>query len=354
MKAAFTHHAGEFTLDAAFSAPDKGFTALFGPSGSGKTTMLRLIAGLIRAPRGYFEVNGHVWQDEAPGIFVPPHRRRIGYVFQDSRLFGHLTVRGNLYYGYRRAAGRRLDPDHVVGQLDLGGLLERYPAQLSGGQKQRVGIGRALLTSPSLMLFDEPLASLDDEGKREILAVLERLHDRLEIPAIYVSHSVEEVGRLADTIALISQGRVTACGPAGEIATRLDLPLARDEGALAIVTAVVESHDDAYGLTYLTFPGGIITAPRWSLPPGSPARVGVHARDVSLALSRPEGISLLNVFPGVVTGVAPVGPSSALVSVAVGNGAVLLSRVTRKSVDALALAPGRHLYAMVKGVALAR
>ncbi|MBI4665423.1 MAG: molybdenum ABC transporter ATP-binding protein [Nitrospinae bacterium] len=355
MKAAFKTQVSTFLLDARFTAPDKGFTALFGPSGSGKTTLLRCVAGLARAPEGYFEVNGQVWQDESNNIFLPPHKRSVGYVFQDSRLFWHLTAEENLKYGYNRAPAseRKINPEEVIGWLGLENLLGRKPHQLSGGQKQKVAIARALLTSPKLMLFDEPLASLDDEGKQEILSGLELLHGKLSIPALYVSHSVEEVSRLADHIALMSDGMVMAHGAIAEISTRLDLPMAREEGAGAVVEARVARLDPQYGLAYLEFPGGALVLPKQGLARGSVARVRILARDVGLALRKPEDTSLLNVLSCRVAGVETLDHSSVIAQLAVGE-TVILSKITRKSADTLGIKPGLELFAMIKSVALAK
>ncbi len=340
-----------FTLDVDLDLPGRGVTALFGPSGSGKTTLLRAIAGLERAPGGRLVVNGETWQDE--GVFLPTHRRPLGYVFQEASLFPHLTVLGNLEYGERRvpAAARRVSLAQAVELLGIGHLLARRPERLSGGERQRVAIARALALSPRLLLMDEPLAALDMKLKREILPYLDRLHDALEIPVLYVSHAPDEVGRLADHVVLMEAGRVAASGAITALTTRLDLPLAHGDAAAAVVEAVVAGHDAAYELTFLDFPGGRLTLPRHAVEVGQRVRLRIQARDVSLTLEPQTGTSILNILPATVTGLAADSPGQVMVGLDVG-GAPLLSRITRKSADALGLAPGRAIHAQVKGVAI--
>lgn len=342
-----------FDLDMELIAPGRGVTALFGPSGSGKTTFLRLIAGLSRADHGRVTVNGEAWQDSDSGLFIPPHDLPVGFVFQDSRLFPHLTVRENLLYGYKRLpAGRRVvKSEDVIQRLSLENLLDRYPATISGGQKQRVAIGRALLRSPRLLLFDEPLASLDAEGKSEILHYLETLKDELPAPSIYVTHSMDEVARVADHMALIRDGGIIRSGPVGEMFTSLDSPLALEEEAGAALDAVVVGHDEEYHLTTLKFAGGIMSVSRSGLAVDSRVRVRVIASDVSLSLNKPEGSSVLNVFEAVVTGVAEKSLSQVIVGLDAG-GAGLLARITKKSAAALGIRPGVKVYALVKSVAV--
>ena len=347
---ALTGRLGGFHLDVAFTAPMRGITALFGPSGCGKTTLLRSIAGLQRLA-GHVRVGPDCWQDDNAGSFRPAHRRPVGYVFQDACLFTHLSVRGNLEYGLRRTDAPRVSLDEVVELLGLAPLLARRPQGLSGGQCQRVAIGRALLTSPRLLLMDEPLASLDQRSRNEILPYLERLHAELDMPVLYVSHAPGEVARLADELVLLEAGRVRATGPSGALLSRLDL--ARDQGdeAEAVVEATVAGHDDDYALSYLDFPGGRFAVSRSALPVGQSARLQVLARDVSITLEHQSGTSILNIFPAVVTELAATGPSQTLVRLDVA-GTPLLARLTRKSVDALGLAPGARVYAQVKTVAL--
>jgi len=351
IQARFNIRRGDFTLDLDLEFPARGVTALFGPSGCGKTTLLRAMAGLEHDPDGYCRVQDEVWQDG--GQFLPPHRRPLGYVFQEASLFPHLSVRRNLEYGLKRvpAERRRVGLDEAAELLGVQRLLERRPKGLSGGERQRVAIARALLTSPRLLLMDEPLAALDRASKREILPYLERLHDELAMPVLYVSHSAEEVARLADHLVLLEAGRLRADGPIGELLTRLDL--AREQGAEAeaVIQARVAGHDAEFHLSYLEFPGGRFCVARNSLPEGQPARLRVLARDVSLTLERQSGTSILNIFPATVDGLAEDGPAQMLVRLDIG-GTPLLSRITRKSASVLELAPGRQVYAQVKAVAL--
>ena len=352
IEARFEVTLGAFRLEAAFSAPARGVTALFGPSGSGKTTLLRCIAGLERVPGGTLRINGERWQDG--GHFLPTHRRPLGYVFQEASLFAHLSVRANLEYGLRRVpqAAHKVAFEQAVALLGLESLLARDPARLSGGERQRVAIARALLTSPQLLLMDEPLAALDQASKDDILPYLERLHDELAIPVLYVSHALDEVARLADHLVLLERGQVRASGPVAELVTRLDLPLAHGDSAEAIVAATVAAHDAEYGLSYLDSRAGRISLPRVALPAGHAVRVRIRARDVSLMLAHPEGTSILNIFPARVVDISDDSPGHVMVRLDAG-GETLLTRITRKSAGLLALAPGAPVFAQVKGVALA-
>ncbi|MDR6538048.1 molybdenum ABC transporter ATP-binding protein [Variovorax soli] len=340
-----------FSLDIALDLPGRGVSALFGPSGCGKTTCLRAIAGLLRAPGGSVVVNGECWQDGAR--FVPTHRRALGYVFQEARLFAHLDVRRNLEYGIRRVATaqRRVPLAQAVELLGIGHLLARRPDTLSGGERQRVGIARALATSPRLLLMDEPLASLDLQRKREILPYLERLHAELDIPVIYVSHAADEVARLADHLVLMEAGRVLASGPAPALMTRLDLPLAHGDTAGAVVDATVTGFDAAFGLTQLAFAGGTLWLPHGGSRIGLAVRVRIQARDVSLTLTPQADTSVLNILPATVTDLAQDGPAQVMVGLDVG-GARLLARITRKSAALLRLREGAAVHAQVKGVAI--
>ena len=334
---------GTFSLDVAFEAPG-GLTALFGPSGSGKTTVLRCLAGLTRAPAGFVAVEGECWQDEARGVFLPAHLRACGYVFQEASLFPHLSVRANLEYGWKRvpAGARKVDFDHTIELLGLGTLLSRMPAHLSGGERQRVAMARAVLASPRLLLMDEPLASLDEARKGEVLYYVERLRDELRVPIVYVSHSFEEVVRLADTVVMVTEGRVGATGPVAGLL--LD--------ASVIETRVAE-HDLAWGLTRLHFAGGTLYASDVDALPGERVRVRIQARDVSLALSAPRNASFLNVLAGTVTGLGAEHGASVDVALDV-VGTPLTARVTRKSAAALRLEPGRPVFALIKSVAIDR
>ncbi|WP_181295204.1 molybdenum ABC transporter ATP-binding protein [Pseudomonas sp. Q2-TVG4-2] len=343
-----------FTLDVDLQLPGRGVTALFGHSGSGKTSCLRCIAGLERAGTGLLEVNGECWQDSASRSFVPPHRRALGYVFQDANLFAHLTVRHNLEFGMKRVAAhlRRVVWSQAVELLGIGHLLERMPEHLSGGERQRVAIARALLTSPRLLLMDEPLAALDLKRKQEVLPYLERLHDELEIPVIYVSHSPDEVARLADHVVLLEEGRVIAQGGLHETLARLDLPIAFSEDAGVVIESRVAEHDPTYHLTRLVFPGGDVLVAQRDEAIGHRLRFRVHARDVSLALERAEGTSISNLLPARVEQiVAADTPAHVLVRLDA-QGTPLLARITRRSADQLGVIEGKALWAQIKSVAL--
>ena len=343
-----------FTLDVAFES-GAGITALFGRSGSGKTTLVNAIAGLIRPDDGRIAVDGECLFDAARGIDLPVERRRVGYVFQDARLFPHLTVRDNLRYGYERVApaARYVEFDHVVELLDIAPLLARRPARLSGGEKQRVAIGRALLASPRLLLMDEPLAALDGERKREVLHYIERLHAEVKVPIVYVTHAVEEIVRLAETVVLMAGGRVVARGAVGEVMGRADLrgQTGIFEGGAVIETRVA-ARDAAYALATLEFAGGALRVPGVDAAIGAALRVRIRARDVSIALEPPREVSVLNVLAGTITGVDAGDGPSVLVHLDLG-GAAIAARVTRYSADRLGLAAGRRVYALIKAVSLA-
>ncbi len=351
--ASFSQRNGDFSLDVALSLPGRGVTAIYGPSGSGKTTLLRCIAGLERSGGGFLSVNGEVWQDDKAGVFVPVHQRPLGYVFQEASLFAHLDVQGNLDYGLKRvpAAKRRVPLDQAIELLGIGQLLNRRSDTLSGGERQRVAIARALATSPSLLLMDEPLASLDVQRKAEILPYLERLHDELDMPVLYVSHSPDEVARLADHLVLLADGKLLAAGPARELMTRMDLPMAHGDSAAAIIDATVSGLEPQYHLSHADFAGGRISLLNPKLQVGQRVRVRIQARDVSLTLARQDGSSVLNVFAAVVSGLSPDNPGQVMVSLDAG-GSTLLARVSQKSADALGLSPGKAVFAQVKGVAV--
>lgn len=343
-----------FELDVDLKLPGHGVTALFGHSGSGKTTILRCVAGLERAAEARLEINGEIWQDSAAGVFLPTHRRALGYVFQEASLFPHLSVRRNLEYGLKRVdvASRRVSWDRVLELLGIGHLLDRLPGRLSGGERQRVGIARALLTSPRLLLLDEPLAALDLKRKNEILPYLERLHDELDIPVLLVSHSPDEVARLADHVVLLDQGRVAAQGGLQETLARLDLPTAFSEDAGVVIESLVAEHDDHYHLTRLEFPGGAVLVARRPEAPGQRLRLRVHARDVSLALNQIEDTSITNVLPATVREVVDADtPAHVLVRLDA-EGTPLIARITRRSCDQLEVLPGKCMWAQIKAVAL--
>ncbi|WP_455216631.1 molybdenum ABC transporter ATP-binding protein [Kaarinaea lacus] len=347
-----------FELDVTFSVPSRGVTALFGASGCGKTTTLRSIAGLLQSQQGFFRLENELWQDSDKNIFLPPHQRPVGYVFQDAALFPHLSVKANLSYGLHRIekAKRQLDYDEVIQLLGLESLLARNTINLSGGEKQRVAIARALLTSPSLLLMDEPLSALDAQSKNEIMPYLEQLHTELAIPAIYVSHSIDEVARLADHIVLLEQGRVATQGRVQDVFTDLDHNLSHYSDASAIIETTLMSHDDSYCLSHLAFSNHILTVPcldknKSEFHEGNRIRVIIHARDVSLALQHARGTSILNIFPARVVEIRDENASQVLVKLDI-DGHMLLSRITRKSAEHLQLEPNLNLFAQVKSAAL--
>lgn len=359
IQARFAVQLEAFSLDIDACMAPEGVTALFGPSGAGKTTVLRCMAGLERAPHGVFRVGEETWQDESVGTFLPPHRRAVGVVFQDVGLFPHLTVERNLHYGRRRSQRRRrlqgasVDSEEVIDLLEIRGLLDRHPARLSGGEAHRVAIARSLLADPRLLLLDEPLTGLDAKGKSEIMAYLERIFRELSIPVVYVSHSLDEVARLADDMRILEKGRITASGSPQALLARLDLPVAHADAAGAVIETEVTRHDLDYRLTHLDFAGGQLRIPYRDLEPGTPVRVRIQARDVSIALEEPSGTSILNVLAAKIDALSTESSGQVLVRLIVGE-AVLLARVTRKSAEALDLRPGQSVYAQVKSVGLIR
>jgi len=343
------HARGSFKLAAKFAA-QPGVTALFGRSGSGKSSLVDIVAGLIKPQRGKVAVDGQTLVDTDRGVFVPKHRRRVGYVFQDSRLFPHLSVRQNLLYGRwfsRGEGGAAGDFNSIVELLGIGSLIERKPDSLSGGEKQRVAIGRALLARPRLLLMDEPLASLDEARRAEILPYIERLRDGAGVPILYVSHSVTEVARLATTVVILSEGKVTAVGPVLDI-----LPLADASDGGSVLGAVVAGHDESFQLTTLTSAAGELQVPKLAAAVGANVRAYIRSRDVMLSLQPPQDISALNVLAG---RVARISESGAQADVRLDcNGATLMARLTTRSVQRLALVPGRPVFAVIKSVSFER
>lgn len=342
----------QFALDVNCKLPTRGITGVFGRSGSGKTTLLRCIAGLEHRARARIAFDDEIWQDA--DRFVPAHRRRIGYVFQESSLFPHLDVRGNLEFGYRRVppSERQLRFDDAVALLNLESLLPQRAPQLSGGERQRVAIGRALLTNPRLLLMDEPVSSLDQRSKADILPHLERLRDKSAIPILYVSHALGEIMRLADHLLLLEAGSVRAEGPLQEMLARSDLPLRQAEDAGSIFDAIIEQHDDRYHLTYVRIAAGRLAVARRNLGVGHRLRVRIDARDVSLTLKAPELTSILNILPARVVDLSD-GAEAAQTLIRLDlRGEPLLARITRRSAAELNLAAGTQLFAQVKGVAL--
>lgn len=350
------HRFPGFDLDAAFDAPT-GVTALFGRSGSGKTTVINAVAGLLTPDEGRIVIDDTVLLDREQRIALPPHQRRIGYVFQDHRLFPHMTVLQNLLYGRRLAPDARApgqpDPDRMIDLLGIRPLLDRRPGALSGGEKSRVAIGRAILSCPRLLLMDEPLAALDEARKTEILPYIERLHGELSLPILYVSHSVAEVARLATTIVLLDGGRLMAQGPAtdllGDPSTARLLGL-REAGAI-LTGRLVEQEAD--GLSRLDTAAGPLWLPRIDAAPGTQVRLRILAQDVMIATARPEAISALNILPAIVADIRAGDGPGALVKLDAG-GETLLSRITRRSATTLGLRPGLSVYAVLKAVSVAQ
>lgn len=344
----------DFRLQVDLDVPATGVTGVFGPSGAGKTTLLRCLSGLERSPGGFMRLGDQVWQDESQGLYVPIARRSVGYVFQEPRLFPHLNVRSNLRYGLERTptADRRVSLDQVVHILGIARLLDRRPGTLSGGEKQRVAIGRALLTSPRLLLLDEPLVGLDLARRREILSFITRAHRELAIPIMYVSHAVSEILQLADRVVLLKEGRIVMVGTVNDMLSSVDLSEisgARQLGA--VIETRVESHEPEFGLTRLAFSQQLLYVPLQALDIGAPLRVHIHARDVVLALGPPATpISVLNVLEATVVEVRDGHGASADITLDVG--CVLVARITRKSLTTLNLQSGQRVWAYIKTVAL--
>jgi molybdate transport system ATP-binding protein len=349
------HHFGGFTAQVQFEAPG-GITALFGRSGAGKTTIINAVAGLLTPESGRIAVNGETLLDTRAGINIATHQRRIGYVFQDARLFPHLTVRQNLLFGrwFSRSQRPVATFERIVGLLGIDALLDRRPATLSGGERQRVAIGRALLANPRLLLMDEPLAALDEGRKAEILPYLERLRDNFDIPILYVSHAVAEVSRLATTIIVINDGRVVRQGAAAEVLADPDaFPLMGRQEAGSILMARVARHDTSDGLSELAFSGGILTTPLIDAPEGTRLRVRIRARDILLATTAPTDTSALNILPATVRQIGH--QTGAIVDIQVRAGDDdLLARITRRSLNRLGLEVGSPCFAILKSIAVAR
>lgn len=341
----------EFQLAFDLDLPAQGVTAICGPSGGGKTTLLRCIAGLEPDFRGTVRIGPRVWQDAA--VNLPPHRRALGLVFQSGELFPHLSVADNLRFGWDRAskARRRVTRDEVVALLELSGLLARGTAALSGGERQRVALGRALLTSPDLLLLDEPLAALDRPARRAVFPLLEQMRDRFAIPMLYVTHAVDEAARLADRLVLLARGQVAHHGPLAELLTTPAPGLAHGHEAGAVVTTAVAAIDPEFHLARLDFAGGALQVSDRDLAVGTQVRVRIHARDVSLALAPPTGTSILNILPAEVIDLLPDGPARIIVRLQLGA-TVLLAAITARSAHGLGLAPGARVWAQVKSVAL--
>jgi molybdate transport system ATP-binding protein len=377
--AQFTHCYDEFVLDVDLALPAKGVTVLYGQSGSGKTTLLRCLAGLVHAPGGTLRVGGDHWQGDE--VFLPTHKRPIGYVFQEPSLFEHLTVAGNLSYAQKRvdladSSRSALSSEEVIALLGIENLLQRKPNQLSGGEKQRVAIARALFSQPELLLMDEPLASLDTQRKREILPYLEKLRHELEIPIIYVTHSIDELSRLADWVVVLDKGRVVADGSLADVLTALDSPLQLDDAGVVLETTIL-SREAQWALMRVGFSGGELLLADNGRAEGETLRVRVDARDVSLTLSQHTDTSILNALPATVIEIsACLSQGAVLVKLGLGHQSIaaldeskvideqseasrdssemLLSRITRRSADYLELAVGSQVWAQIKSVAVLR
>lgn len=347
------HRLGSFLLDADFTA-GKGVTALFGRSGSGKTSLVRIMAGLMKPAHGTLVLDDVILADSARRLFTPCHKRRFGYVFQEARLFPHLTIRQNLQYGrwFSGKTGQGADSAAIIDMLGIGHLLQRYPEKLSGGEKQRVAIGRALLSSPRLLLMDEPLAALDEARKADIIPYLERLRDETGIPIIYVSHSVGEVSRLADQIIVMKDGKVDAAGPATDILSHPAFGAQlerRDIGS--ILSGNVEAFDTVHGLATIRLGSMALQVPAASAPVGHRVRVHIPARDVLLATVRPEGLSALNILEGRIAAMDLCTDGMAMIRVDC-QGAIIVSRITRLSVERLGLQTGQAIFTIIKSAAL--
>ena len=340
-----------FELSVDLTLPSSGTTVIFGPSGGGKTTILRAIAGLEPDVKGHIRINQQTWQ--APGVFLPAHQRRVGFVFQHSALLPHLSVEQNLRYGWQRVGGTEAEFVQCVQQLDLAPLLQRAIGQLSGGERQRVALGRALLTRPDILLLDEPLAALDAARRSEILGYLERLKQTTTIPMLYVTHAVDEMSRLADYLVLMKGGRVRQAGPALEVMNHPEAPLALRDDAGVVVQASVQQRD-AHGLLTLQSPMGTLYAHGPAHAPGDRLRVRIHARDVSLALSHHSDTSMLNILPITVVALRDGAGGQALIELSTGDQPEqrLLAKISYASVARLNIEPGLALWAQIKALAL--
>ncbi|SPF36517.1 molybdate transporter subunit; ATP-binding component of ABC superfamily [Syntrophobacter sp. SbD1] len=344
---------GDFVINAVFRSEAVGVTALFGRSGAGKTSIINMVAGLVRPDEGHIIVNDRRLFDSTMSVDLPPEKRRVGYIFQDGRLFPHLSVRSNLTYGMGLApkAERYVDFDQVVHLLGIEHLIDRRPAKLSGGEKQRVAIGRALLTSPSVLLMDEPLASLDVARKAEVLPFIARLSGEFSIPILYVSHSLEEILNLADAMVVLDSGSAVAVGSIEDLMSRRDLQhLTGYTDCGAVISTVVESQHETAGLTHLRFPGGVLKVPRLDAYVGAKVRVRIEARSVAIALVAPEQISVQNILPGTVEEITP--GNGSLVDVRLDIGCPLLARITPQALKTLDLRAGQQVFAVIKSVAV--
>ena len=339
-----------FMLDANFSIPDRGITVVFGPSGSGKTTLLRAIAGLEKSDKGFLKIGDSVWQKGED--LLATHKRQIGYVFQDAALFDHLDVKGNLNFVIKRAIGLKEDfIESIHNLLEIKTLLNRKTTQLSGGERQRVAIARALLTNPKILLLDEPLSALDLKRKNEILPYLDSIHNDLEIPILYVTHSQDEMSRLADHLLLIEDGNIVGSGPVNDMLTRFDMPLSHGGDAVSIIEAEVLKRDSEFNLMHLDFLGGQFIVPDNGFPVQTKVRIRVVARDVSLTKSKQVDTSILNIFPAMVQEIVNEGEAQVMVRLQIKE-TILLACITRKSSYKLRLEKGSEVFVQVKSVAI--
>ncbi len=354
IKAHFQINFPSFHLDTDLEVPAKGVTVIFGPSGCGKTTFLKCIAGLIRSPNGYFQLGEETWQDETKNIFLPVHEREIGMVFQEARLFSHISVESNLKYGLKRIpiSERRVTWEQIINIMDLGPLLKRSPQKLSGGEQQRVAIGRALLTSPKILLMDEPLANLDTTRKLEIIPFLTKLKEELGIPIFYVSHSLNEVLQIMDTLVLIGNGKIIACGPANQVMAQTNLPqTASFNFRGSILETKVVDHDTEFNLTRVQFRNHFLYIPQQPFSPGQTLRLHVLAKDISIHLNPPQGpTSVLNILSGTVLEIGMVDSKESSVEIKLNVGEPILATITRKSLHHLGLKIGQRVYLYFKAV----
>jgi len=350
--AQFSLDYGSFQLSVDLNLPGTGITVLFGPSGSGKTTLLRCIAGLQRATQGYLAINGDIWQNSTRNLFLPPHKRSLGYVFQEANLFPHLTVKGNLQFGLKRIGQyQNANFQHILELLGIEHLLERMPDRLSGGERQRVAIARALVLNPKILLMDEPLAALDFKRKQEIQPYLHQLHQELNIPVIYVTHSQQEVAQLADHLVIMDEGKMLASGPLSETLSRLDMPLAQDRDAATVWQVRISGYEEEYHLTHTRIGDTIISLPSLVGRIGTPLRLQIFARDVSITLQEPSATSILNVLPAVITGMVDDESGHTVVGLRVGM-RPLLAHITQKSKRLLGLQNEMPVYVQIKGTSI--
>lgn len=352
--ARFQLNYGAFALDVDLRLPSSGVSVLFGHSGSGKTTLLRCIAGLQHAPHGFLQVNGQIWQDSARKLFLPTHKRALGYVFQDANLFAHLNVLDNLCYGLKRTRQTANTEKfrQLVDLLGIEHLMTRMPERLSGGERQRVAIARALVLNPDILLMDEPLAALDAKRKQEILPFLSRLHHELDIPVLYVTHARQEVAQLADYLVFLEEGKVQAEGVLSETLSRLDLPLAQDKQAACVWQVSIIAHDTAYQLSRVAFTGGELSLPAIHAPIGTVLRLEIYASDVSITLEIAKASSILNVLPATITDLMDDKEGGqSIVRLQVGS-QPLLARITRKSAHYLHLQTGMNVYVQIKSTSI--